>query len=57
MMYESIRGALASDDALGALGEETRFRVRETPEWKAHAADLESEMLRRGMKFEVIGWV
>jgi hypothetical protein len=48
MMYETIRGALAADDAL--------FRVRETPEWKKHAAALESEMLKRGMRFEVIDW-
>ena len=50
MMYEGIRGALAG------LGEESRFRVRETPEWKMHAADLEAEMLKRGMIFEVIDW-
>ena len=56
MMYEGIRGALASDDALSGLGEEARFRVRETPEWKQHAADLEAEMLSRGMIFEVIDW-
>ena len=56
MMYEGTRGALASDDALSGLGEEPRFRVRETPEWKKHAADLESEMLKRGMLFEVIDW-
>jgi hypothetical protein len=56
MMYEGIRGALASDDALRGLGEESRFRVRETPDWKKHAADLESEMLKRGMLFEVIDW-
>jgi hypothetical protein len=56
MMYEGIRGALASDDALTGLGEESRFRVRETPDWKKHAADLESEMLKRGMLFEVIDW-
>ena len=56
MMYEGIRGALASDDALSGLGEEARFRVRETPEWKQHAADLEAEMLRRGMIFEAIDW-
>lgn len=56
MMYEGIRGALASDDALCGLGEEPRFRVRETADWKIHAADLESEMLRRGMIFEVIDW-
>jgi hypothetical protein len=55
-MYEGIRGALASDDAFSGLGEEPRFRVRETPEWKKHAADLESEMLKRGMFFEVIDW-
>ena len=33
-----------------------RFRVRETPDWKHHAADLEAEMLKRGMLFEVIDW-
>jgi hypothetical protein len=56
MMYEAIRGVLASDDALTVQGGEARFRVRETPDWKKHAADLESEMVRRGMLFEVIDW-
>jgi hypothetical protein len=56
MMYEGVRGALAADDALKGQGKETRFRVRETPDWKQHAADLETEMLRRGMTFEVIDW-
>jgi len=56
MMYEGIRGALAADDAMAGLGEECRFRVRATPEWKKHAAELETEMLRRGMFFEVIDW-
>ena len=41
MMYESIRGALASDDALEGLGQEPRFRIRTTPEWKKHAGNLE----------------
>jgi hypothetical protein len=52
MMYEAIRGALAADDALKRQGLAIRFRVRETPDWKIHAADLESEMLKRGMRFE-----
>ncbi len=56
MMYEAIRGALASDDALVGLDEDPKFRVRETPDWKKHAADLEAEMLKRGMLFEVIDW-
>ena len=56
MMYEAVRGALAADDALERQDQETRFRVRETPEWKKHAADLESEMLKRGMIFNVIDW-
>jgi hypothetical protein len=56
MMYEAARGALAADDALNRQGLATRFRVRETPEWKKHAADLESEMLKRGMFFEMIDW-
>jgi len=52
MMYAAVRGALAADDALEKQGEDDpRFRVRETPEWKKHAADLEAEMLRRGMLF------
>ena len=56
MMYQGARGALAVDDALSELGKQCRFRVRETPEWKMHAADLEAEMLRRGMIFDVIDW-
>jgi hypothetical protein len=56
MMYEGVRGAMAADDALKRQGMEIRFRVRATPEWKIHAADLESEMLERGMFFDVIDW-
>jgi hypothetical protein len=56
MMYEGIRGALAADNALKRQDLETRFRVRETPDWRKHAADLEAEMLKRGMLFEVIDW-
>jgi hypothetical protein len=29
------------------------FAIRETAEWKKHAADLEMEMIKRGMIFEV----
>ena len=56
MMYEAARGALATDDNLERERQEPRFRVRETPEWKKHAADLESAMLGRGMIFNVIDW-
>jgi hypothetical protein len=56
MMYAAVRGALAADDAQERENAEPRFRVRETPEWKKHAADLEAEMLKRGMVFEVIDW-
>jgi hypothetical protein len=56
MMYEGARGALAVDDELKKLGNEPRFRVRETPEWKQYAADLEAKMLKRGMVFEIIDW-
>jgi hypothetical protein len=41
---------------LAVFGEEPRFRVRETPDWKKHAAALEAEMLKRGMIFKVIDW-
>jgi hypothetical protein len=54
MMYFSARGALAADDELSKLGQAARFRVRETQSWKRHIADLEAEMIRRGMTFEVI---
>jgi hypothetical protein len=56
MMYEGIRGALAVDDATEKDHGAPPFRVRETPDWKKHAADLEAEMLKRGMMFEVIDW-
>jgi hypothetical protein len=56
LMYEAIRGALAADDALKRQESETKFRVRETPDWRHHAANLEAEMLKRGMMFEVIDW-
>jgi hypothetical protein len=56
LMYEAIRGALAADDALKRQESETKFRVRETPDWRHHAADLEAEMLKRGMLFSVIEW-
>ena len=56
MMYEAVRGALAADDALKRQGIAAQFRVRATPEWKKHAGDLEQEMLKRGMFFEVIDW-
>ena len=55
-MHFCVRGALAADDELARLGAEPRFRVRETPEWRKHAADLEWEMLRRQMVFEFVDW-
>jgi len=56
MMHVGVRGALVVDDTLVGRGEETRFRVRETADWKRHAADLEKEMIRREMVFEAIDW-
>ena len=56
MMYEAVRGALAADDAQEKQGEDPRFRIRDTPDWKRHAADLDAEMLKRGMLFTVIEW-
>jgi hypothetical protein len=56
LMYFGARGALAVDDELKELGKEPRFRVRETPEWKKLVAELQAEMLRRGMVFDLIEW-
>jgi hypothetical protein len=55
-LYDGVREALADDEAFREIGGEGRFRVRKTPAWKLHAADLEAEMLRRGITFEVIEW-
>lgn len=46
MMYEGIRGALRADDALERDHCDPPFRIRQTAEWKKHAAALEVEMLR-----------
>jgi hypothetical protein len=54
LMYETIRGALASDDTREKHGQEPSFRVRASPEWQEHAAALEAEMLKRGMLFEIL---
>ena len=40
---------MPADDALKRQGMEIRFHVRETPEWRLRAAELETEMLGRGM--------
>jgi hypothetical protein len=56
LMYETVRGALASDDAQEGQGRDPSFGVRDTGGWKKHAADLKAEMLRRGMLFSVIEW-
>jgi hypothetical protein len=56
MMYEAVRGALAADDMVESQGGDPKFKVRDTPDWKKHAADLEAEMLKRGMLFTVIEW-
>ena len=51
MMYEGIRGALAADDALKRQDLETRFRVRETPDWKHHAAERTSPCYATSAEF------
>jgi hypothetical protein len=49
LIYKAVRGALAADDAQERQRDEPRFSVREPPDWKKHAADLEAEMLKSGM--------
>ena len=56
VMYFCARGALAADDELISLGLEPRFRVRNTPAWSKHLADLETEMRSRGMAVEFVEW-
>jgi len=56
MMYEAVRGALAADDAAEEQDKEPPFRVRDTGAWMTHVADLEAEMIKRGMVFEFIAW-
>jgi hypothetical protein len=56
MMHQGARGALSVDDELVKLGEDPRFKVRDTLNWTMHVDELETEMARRGMVFEVIEW-
>jgi hypothetical protein len=56
MMYEGIRGALATDDVMEKQFHEPPFRVRDTDGWKQHAADFEAEMFRRSVNFDPIDW-
>jgi hypothetical protein len=49
IMYEGIRGARAANNDLKTKSPETGFRVRETPDWKRHAGELESGCFKRGM--------
>ncbi|MHC1946208.1 hypothetical protein IF803_17645 [Bradyrhizobium sp. UFLA06-06] len=56
MMYEAVRGALEADDEFAANGEEPKFRVRSTAEWKRHASNLEAEILKRGLQIDIIDW-
>ena len=56
MIYEAIRGALEADDEFEASGKDPKFRVRSTAEWKRHARDLDAEMMKRGLEFDVIDW-
>ena len=56
MMYEAVRGALAADDAAESRGQEPPFKVRDTAAWMTHVADLEAEMIKRSMVFEIIAW-
>jgi hypothetical protein len=34
---------LTSDDLAERQGDEPKFKVRDTPDWKKHAADLEGD--------------
>lgn len=54
MMHHGALGALAVDDELTKLGAKPRFKVRDTSDWTMHIAELEMEMNRRGITFEVI---
>ena len=56
MMYEAVRGALAADDAAEQQGREPPFKVRDTAAWTAHVANLEAEMIKRSIVFEIIAW-
>jgi hypothetical protein len=56
MMHQGARGALAVDDEMVKLGDEPRFKVRDTLNWTMHVSELETEMVWRGLNFEKIDW-
>ena len=56
MMYEGIRGALNPTMNLLASANRPGFAFERHPIGKKHAADLEAEMISRGMTFDLIDW-
>jgi hypothetical protein len=43
MVHQGARGALAVDDEMTKLGEEPRFKVRDTITFNMHVSELETE--------------
>lgn len=54
MLHEGVQRALAADDSLPAG--KKKFEVRELPDWKEWAEQLEAEMDSRGLDYQKIGW-
>ena len=54
--FGSKQWRLDADDMRACQNRPLPFHVRETPDWKLHAAELEFEMLQRGINFEFIDW-
>jgi len=54
LLHTTIATALAEDDALPKDGK--RYGVREYPDWRRQADDIEAELASRQQRFEPIGW-
>ena len=54
LLHETIARALAEDDALPANGK--IYGVREYPDWRAEADEIESELAARGEVFNPVTW-
>ena len=55
MLYNPIRAALEQDDAT-PKGQPKLYGVREHPDWRLWAKELEAELDKRGVMYTKVTW-
>ena len=56
MLHDAVRKALDEDDQI-PKGQPKQYEVRELPDWKEWADDLETTMSKRGIQHRKINWI